>query len=109
LIQERETAWLTLPFANWVFPVIRKAMRRVVEKGTGQAAKVQGIPVAGKTGTAQNPHGEDHSLFIAFAPADDPEVAITVVVENAGHGGEIAAPIAGKLLQRYFQLEGRIP
>jgi penicillin-binding protein 2 len=63
------------------------------------------VKVAGKTGTAQNPHGKDHAVFAAFAPAGAPEVAIAVVVETAGHGGEFAAPIAGRILQSYFGVE----
>jgi cell division protein FtsI/penicillin-binding protein 2 len=58
---------------------------------------------AGKTGTAQNPHGEDHAWFIGFAPADDPEVSLAIVVENAGHGGAIAAPIARDFYLEYFK------
>jgi penicillin-binding protein 2 len=79
-----------------------EAMERVVMSGTGALARVPGVRVAGKTGTAQNPHGEDHALFIAFAPVDDPRVAIAVVVENAGHGGSIAAPIAQKAMAAYL-------
>jgi penicillin-binding protein 2 len=57
-------------------------------------ARVAGVRVAGKTGTAQNPHGQDHALFIAFAPVEAPTVALAVVVEGGGHGGSVAAPIA---------------
>jgi penicillin-binding protein 2 len=63
------------------------------------------VKVAGKTGTAQNPHGKDHAMFAAFAPAGAPEVAIAIVVETIGHGGEFAAPIAGHILQSYFGVE----
>jgi cell division protein FtsI/penicillin-binding protein 2 len=70
--------------------------------GTGGAAKVDSVIVAGKTGTAQNPHGNDHALFICFAPALKPEIAVAVMVENAGHGSTAAAPIAQKVLQAYF-------
>jgi penicillin-binding protein 2 len=58
--------------------------------------------VAGKTGTAQNPHGDDHALFVCYAPADDPQIAIAVVVENSGHGGSVAAPIAGRVLRELY-------
>jgi penicillin-binding protein 2 len=58
--------------------------------------------VAGKTGTAQNPHGEDHAVFAAFAPVGAPEIAVAVVIENVGHGGEFAAPVAGAILRAYF-------
>jgi len=78
------------------------AMERVVNAGTGGRARVDGVRVAGKTGTAQNPHGNDHALFIAFAPVEAPRVAIAVVVENGGHGGEVAAPVAGYAFQTYL-------
>jgi peptidoglycan glycosyltransferase len=68
-------------------------------RGTGKAAAVRGIRIAGKTGTAQNPHGEDHALFAGFAPVDAPRIAFAVVVENAGHGGETAAPLAAHLIE----------
>jgi penicillin-binding protein 2 len=58
--------------------------------------------VAGKTGTAQNPHGNDHALFIGFAPVEHPRIAVAVLVENAGHGSTAAAPIAQKMLQAFF-------
>jgi penicillin-binding protein 2 len=77
-------------------------MVAVVADGTGYQAKVDSVIVAGKTGTAQNPHGQDHALFICFAPASRPEIAVAVMVENAGHGSTAAAPIAQKVLQAYF-------
>jgi penicillin-binding protein 2 len=61
--------------------------------------------MAGKTGTVQNPHGEDHSTFIAFAPADNPKIAIAVYVENAGGGGRYAAPIASLIIEKYLKGE----
>ena len=84
--------------------LIRETMVAVVydQGGTGGSAKVEGVTVAGKTGTAQNPHGNDHSLFICFAPARAPEIAVAVLVENAGHGSTVAAPLAQKVLQAYF-------
>jgi penicillin-binding protein 2 len=71
--------------------------------GTGGQARMDSVAVAGKTGTAQNPHGQDHALFICFAPAEDPRIAVAVLVENAGHGSTAAAPIARKVLQAFFQ------
>ncbi len=85
-----------------IWGTMQEAMARVVAAGTGTAARVPGIPVAGKTGTAQNPHGQDHALFVCYAPADTPRVAVAIVVENAGHGGSIAAPRAGEMLRRLF-------
>jgi len=84
--------------------VVREAMAAVVSdpNGTGGQARIDSIAVAGKTGTAQNPHGKDHALFICFAPAEAPRIAIAVLVENAGHGSTAAAPIARKVLEAYF-------
>ncbi len=70
--------------------------------GTGLIAALPKIRVCGKTGTAQNPHGADHSVFIAFAPKDDPKIAIAVYVENAGFGGTWAAPIASLMIEKYL-------
>jgi len=84
--------------------LVRAAMASVVSdpEGTGGQAIVDSITVAGKTGTAQNPHGKDHALFICFAPVEAPRIAVAVLVENAGHGSTAAAPIARKVLQKYF-------
>jgi penicillin-binding protein 2 len=84
--------------------LVRDAMEAVVEDphGTGAAARIDSIRVAGKTGTAQNPHGKDHALFLCFAPVEAPKIAIAVLVENAGHGGSEAAPLAHAVLQAFF-------
>lgn len=86
---------------------IREAMEAVVSDpdGTAHWTRLSWLKTAGKTGTAQNPHGEDHAWYIAYAPADNPEVAIAVIVENAGHGGEVAAPIARDFFIEYFRPE----
>lgn len=70
---------------------------------TARIAKIQDITVCGKTGTAENPHGEDHSIFIAFAPKDDPQIALAVYVENEGFGGTWAAPIASLVIEHYLK------
>ena len=61
-----------------------------------------GIDYAAKTGTAQNPHGKDHSIFVAYAPFDDPKIAVAVVVENAGFGATWAGPIASLVMEKYL-------
>ena len=88
--------------------VVREGMRRVVEEpgGTARLARVKGIQSAGKTGTSQNPHGKSHAWYIGFAPFDDPQIAIAVLIENVGYGGSYAAPIAGMCIEKY--LFGRI-
>ncbi|MBI9066119.1 MAG: penicillin-binding protein 2 [Salinivirgaceae bacterium] len=73
-----------------------------LDGGTARNAKIKGIEVCGKTGTAQNPHGADHSIFIAFAPRENPQIAIAVYVENGGFGGTWAAPIASLMIEEYL-------
>ena len=90
------------------FEAVVASMVATVTEGTGRRAYIgPDIPVAGKTGTVQNPAGEDHSTFIAFAPADDPQIAIAVYVENAGGGGRTAAPVASLMIERYLTGEIR--
>jgi len=85
-----------------VISFVREGMRNVVDGGTGWRAALPGIEVAGKTGTAQNPHGEDHAWFICFAPFEDPVIAMAVIIENGGGGGAFAAPMARKCLEKFF-------
>lgn len=85
------------------FNVVIDGMQAVVERGTATYARINGITMCGKTGTAQNPHGKDHSVFFAFAPRDNPKIAIAVVVENAGFGSIWAAPIASILVEKYLK------
>ncbi|MFP3859964.1 MAG: penicillin-binding protein 2 [Bacteroidales bacterium] len=72
---------------------------------TARSAAIEGITVCGKTGTAQNPHGEDHSIFIAFAPKDDPKIAVSVYIENGGYGATYAAPAAKLVIEKYLNRE----
>jgi penicillin-binding protein 2 len=83
-------------------PVIN-GMQAVVEHGTAIRSKIPGIVMCGKTGTAQNPHGDSHSVFVAFAPRDHPKIAIAVVVENSGEGAHWAAPIASFIVEQYLK------
>ncbi|MBR6438506.1 MAG: penicillin-binding protein 2 [Bacteroidales bacterium] len=73
------------------------------EHGTARMSHINGITVAGKTGTAENPHGLDHSIFMGFAPVDNPQIAIAVVVENAGFGSTWAAPIASLMIEKFIR------
>ncbi|TMQ52954.1 MAG: penicillin-binding protein 2 [Candidatus Eisenbacteria bacterium] len=93
-----------VPVSPYNLEAVRSAMASVVSdpNGTGGQARLDSIAVAGKTGTAQNPHGKDHALFICFAPAEAPRIAVAVLVENAGHGSSAAAPIARKVLEAFF-------
>ncbi|HRZ41452.1 MAG TPA: penicillin-binding protein 2 [Bacteroidales bacterium] len=89
-------------------PVIQ-GMRDVVLAGTARNAAIEGFAVCGKTGTAQNPHGPNHSLFIAFAPMENPKIAIAVIVENSGYGATWAAPIASLMMEKYLNGEVKRP
>lgn len=92
--------WTTIDTSY--FPVVIDGMQDVVERGTAYVARIPGIVICGKTGTAQNPHGKDHSVFFAFAPKDNPKIAIAVFVENAGFGATWAAPIASLMIEQYL-------
>lgn len=89
------------------FGVVIQAMEDVVRAGTAASARIDSIIVCGKTGTSENKKGKDHSVFVAFAPKDNPKIAIAVYVENAGFGAAVAAPIASLIMEKY--LKGKIP
>jgi peptidoglycan glycosyltransferase len=89
---------LASPVSPAVAAQVREMMVAVVERGTGTAAALPGVQVAGKTGTATNPAGRSHAWFVAFAPAGSARVAVAILVENAGYGGAVAAPIARRVL-----------
>ena len=84
------------------FAITKQGMRRVMTNGTGRRHAVDSLHMAGKTGTAENPHGDDHAIFIGFAPIEDPQIAVAVVVENAGFGATWACPIASLLMEQYL-------
>lgn len=97
--QSRKLEWLD----EDQLEVVKSGMRRVVQEGSGRwYAKTPRVDIAGKTGTAQNPHGQDHAWFIAFAPVDDPQIAVAALVENAGYGSMSSAPIASLLIEKYI-------
>ena len=87
------------------FDVVIEGMSQVVNSPSGTAiySKINDIEMCGKTGTVQNPHGADHSVFVAFAPRDNPKIAIAVVVENAGFGSTWSAPIASLMVEKYLK------
>jgi cell division protein FtsI/penicillin-binding protein 2 len=93
------------------YALVKRGMFMVIngDRGTGRAAAVPGITVAGKTGTAQNPHGEDHAWFIGFAPFEDPQIAFCIFVENGGGGGAVAAPIARGIIALLLKENKLIP
>ncbi len=85
------------------FPIVYEGMSGVFENGTARASKIEGLDMCGKTGTAENSHGKDHSIFVGFAPRVHPKIAIAVVVENAGFGSTYAAPIFSLLVEQYIK------
>jgi peptidoglycan glycosyltransferase len=87
---------------------LARMMRGVVAYGTARGIDLEDLPIAGKTGTAENPHGKSHSWFIGFAPADRPALAVAVLVEQGGYGSQTAAPVARDLFARAREL-GVIP
>lgn len=103
-IEKLKVRKIKLPVSEKNLEFVREAMKNVMNtlKGTAYWCRLNEITVAGKTGTAQNPHGEDHSLFVGFAPFEDPEIVIFTVIENAGHGSVHAAPVTTKLIKRYL-------
>ena len=84
------------------FDIVIDGMESAVETGTAAASKIKGISICGKTGTAQNPHGRDHSLFVGFAPKNNPKIAIGIMVENGGWGSDWGAPIATLMIEKYL-------
>lgn len=92
----------TMVDSTWFEPIVQGMWDGVNVAGTSWRAAVPGLDICGKTGTAQNPHGRDHSTFLSFAPKDDPKIAISVYVENGGFGATIALPIASLLIEQYL-------
>ncbi|HPH37298.1 MAG TPA: penicillin-binding protein 2 [Sediminibacterium sp.] len=84
------------------YQAVNDGMHDVTVYGTASHIKIPGIEYCAKTGTAQNPHGKNHSLFVAFAPKDNPKIAVAVVVENGGYGSVAAGPIAGLIMEKFL-------
>lgn len=87
------------------YEIVAEGMRNAVLGGTCTRAAIPGIEVCGKTGTAENPHGKDHSAFIGFAPYQNPKVAICVYVENGGFGATYGVPIGKLMMEKYLKGE----
>ena len=90
-----------LPFDPTLFEPVLKGMEQVVMAGSGRRGYMEELKLAGKTSTVQNPHGEDHSGFMGFAPLDAPKISIAAYVENAGQGGRAAVSVASLLAEKY--------
>lgn len=104
-IPEKYKAQQKVDIESSYFEPVKDGMEGVIVHGTGRMAAVPGIEVGGKTGTSEN-SGEDHSVFISFAPKDNPKIAVAVFIENGGWGSTVAAPIAGLMMEKY--LTGKI-
>jgi penicillin-binding protein 2 len=94
-----------------IYDIVQLAMQDVTESGTGRVAKIEGVSVASKTGTAEN-YGiiygkreklKDHSWFVCFAPRENPKIAVAVIVENAGFGATWAGPMAGLIMEKFLK------
>jgi peptidoglycan glycosyltransferase len=106
VIDQTDPEELSEPVSADVADQLTEMMTSVVENGSGRRARIPGVTVAGKTGTAENA-GPDHNWFIGFAPADDPQIAVAVFVANGGGtGGDVSAPIARDVMQAYLDGQG---
>jgi len=106
------TLSFVLPFSRETMDVLQQGLYLVVngDRGTARSLRNKGYTIGGKTGTAQNPHGQDHSLFVGIAPLEAPEIVVCAIVENAGHGSVVAAPVAGKVIDAYMaKKQGNLP
>lgn len=94
-----------LPFSENTLRILSDGLRLVVEgeHGTAKRLKNDLYTIGGKTGTAENPHGDNHSWFAGVAPLEDPEIVVVAIVENAGHGSEVAAPVVGQIIDKYMK------
>ncbi len=104
-VPEKMTTRMETGIESRHFQVIKNGMRSVFEgsHGTARGSKIPGVSAGGKTGTAQNPHGDNHSIFIAFAPVEDPQIALSIIIENGGYGSTWAAPIASLMMEKYIK------
>jgi len=100
-----------LPFSGQTIAILRAGLELVVQgdRGTARGQRSKNYKVSGKTGTAQNPHGKDHSWFVGYAPSEDPRIVVCAIVENAGHGSEVAAPLVSKVIKQYLMPEPEPP
>jgi penicillin-binding protein 2 len=111
-VRGAENHWSRVPY-DTVYTEIRPkhfatvidAMEQVVASGTARRAIIEDVAVCGKTGTVENPHGEDHAVFLGFAPKERPRIAIAVIIENAGGGGRWAAPLGACMMEKYIKGE----
>lgn len=103
-LYESQSKGEKLPLSDRTIRILRQSMLGVVnnDEGTGVLAKSELIQIAGKTGTAENPSGEDHAIFCCFAPFSEPKIALCIIIERGGYGGSVAAPVAKRIIERYL-------
>ena len=104
-LNDRYTEKIDCGFNKEYFDALLTGMEMAAQSGTATIAKIPGITVLGKTGTAQNPHGKDHSVFVCIAPKEEPEIVVFCLVENGGFGATVAAPIASLIMEFYLNRE----
>lgn len=102
MMQPYRTKHKALDINTTAFDAVHRGMADVATEGTAAMIDIPGVKFAAKTGTAQNPHGKNHAVFIAYAPVDNPRIAIAVIVENSGYGATWAGPIAGYMMEKYL-------
>ena len=105
LLKGAETS-VSLRLPEGPLAIVKEGIEEVVLRGTGRRAGLYGVSVAGKTGTAENPHGDDHAWFVGFAPVENPEIVVVAMVEHGGHGASIASPIVKDVIKGYYFLKG---
>lgn len=95
------------PVSDSTWTLLEEGLRRVVEEGTATRARIPGRHIYGKTGTAQNPHGEDHALFGCYLKDEGgrPRLALSIIIEQGGHGGSAAVPVARRVLEEFIRIE----
>jgi penicillin-binding protein 2 len=102
--QVKPQSIIDLDFSAQFWNTMREGLFGVIDHGTAGVARIEGVNWGGKTGSAQNSHGPmAHGWFVGFAPIEDPRIAIAVVVENGGHGGVVAAPVAKQIVEKYLK------
>ena len=104
---EKTVEWTDTGISKANMDIIRRGIREVVSSGTGRVAGRFGVEIAGKTGTAQNPHGDDHAWFAGYAPIDKPKYVAVALVEGGGAGSSVAGPIVAKMLAYMIEHDGK--
>jgi penicillin-binding protein 2 len=103
-VDQSNRPYFDLPFSDRTLALLNEGLRLVVEgkDGTAKSLFTDLYSIGGKTGTAQNPHGAEHSWFVGVAPMDNPQIVVCAIIENAGHGSEVAAPVVGRIIGAYM-------